>query len=85
MPGWRTIAAGVINGIAAFFGWREKAAEKDLRNMDREAGRNEQKVSNLEKDKANAATARKAREDADRADEPELNDGLRKYARKPRK
>ena len=46
MPGWLTT---VLVGVASFFGWREKVAEKDLRDMDREAGAQGQKNVDLEK------------------------------------
>jgi len=62
--------------------WFQK--DKD-RKAAEQVGENKQKVANLKKDKANAAKAKKIREDVDRADESELDDGLRKYARKPRK
>jgi hypothetical protein len=42
MPGWITT---VLIGVASFFGWREKVAEKDLRDMDREAGEQGQQLA----------------------------------------
>jgi hypothetical protein len=42
MPGWITT---VLIGVASFFGWREKVAEKDLRDMDREAGEQGQRLA----------------------------------------
>ena len=77
-----TFLAGIASAIAAGFkfvnDWRQSRRDALLR----EAGADRQKVSNLESDKRKASNARKTREDVDRAGESELDDGLRKYARK---
>lgn len=76
MSGWLAIAGGFLKAVGAFFGWREKAAEKDLRDMDREAGRNEQKVADLEGQKAQAGMANAIDEDVRRMSDSELDDSL---------
>ena len=74
---WTAIKGGILV-IAAFFGWRKAEAEADLRGMDREAGRNEQRVSDADKaiDRAREANARE--EDISRLSGDALDERMRK-------
>lgn len=80
--GWIGSALAIARSIFDLLTGRQKRKEREEY---REAGRKEEQNTNLKKDKANAAKAKKIREDVDRSDESELDDSLRKYARKPRK
>lgn len=78
----------IKSGLAALAGfikainWLQRKAERD---ENKEAGRREQQNVDLKDDREKASKARRTREDVDRMSDADVADGLRKYARKPRK